>query len=232
MTQVLDFCLWIFPSLQVPQNFRRWGNLRKGEAPQPQQRLNRKVLREEEGKRLKGWVKGCPGIGKRMLRTVQGNVQGWERRMPQNGIRRCLGCGELGKGMPGLGKGMSRLLPPAAGSGRTQPGREAAEKEHRGRRGGCRSRRAGGTRPVRGVGLSGGQGQGQRRRDPPLPGPGPRPPGPAPRAELPQLSCPPPPPRCSRAARGGGTGTAGTVGLERWGGQGPGGSGRGLPVHK
>ncbi|XP_041253786.1 synaptopodin [Onychostruthus taczanowskii] len=92
-----------------------------------------------------------------------------------------------------------------AGSGQTQPGREAAEQEHRGRRGGCQSGRAGGTRPVRSVGLSGRAGTGAA----PAGAPSRRPPGPAPRAELPQLSCPPPPPRCSRAARGGGTGTAG-----------------------
>lgn len=93
-----------FASLQVPQNFRHRGNLRKGEAPHPQQRLKRKV---EEGNRVKGWVRGCPGMGKRMLRTVKGNVQGWERGMPQNEIRGCPGpgreCGELGKGMPRAG---------------------------------------------------------------------------------------------------------------------------------
>lgn len=56
---------------------------------------------------MKGWVRGCPGMGKRMLRTVKGNVQGWERGMPQNEIRGCPGpgreCGELGKGMPRAG---------------------------------------------------------------------------------------------------------------------------------
>lgn len=52
---------------------------------------------------MRGWVRSCPGMGKRMLRSVKGNAQGWERGMPQDGIRGCpgvgRGCGELGKGM-------------------------------------------------------------------------------------------------------------------------------------
>lgn len=42
-----------------------------------------------------------------MLRTVKGNVQGWEREIPQNEIRGCSGLGrgggELRKGMPRAG---------------------------------------------------------------------------------------------------------------------------------
>lgn len=47
-----------FASLQVPQNFRHWGNLWKGEAPHPQQRLKRKVLRWGGGRKGEGLGKG------------------------------------------------------------------------------------------------------------------------------------------------------------------------------
>lgn len=68
---------------------------------------------------MKGWERGCPGMGERMLGTVKGDVQGWERETPQNGIRECpgpgRGCGELGKGMPRAGEGDVQAPRPAAG---------------------------------------------------------------------------------------------------------------------
>lgn len=60
---VLDCCLWIFAFLQVPQNFRHWENLRKGEAPHLQPHLKREVLRVGGGKKGEGLGKGVPRDG-------------------------------------------------------------------------------------------------------------------------------------------------------------------------